>query len=93
VGRSSVAVNGLRFVAVVALIAGLGAAAARSPAAPLTVTDCVTAGGQAFLPAGVYTTLCFLPGMKITVPPGGLRRTEDTAGELELIPRNGTNTE
>ena len=59
---------------------------------PSSVTTCISPGAKT-LPAGVYTTRCFLPGMKITIPAGGWRRTEDTAGELELIPPNGTNTE
>jgi hypothetical protein len=66
---------------------------AGSLAAPSTVTSCTSAGAPEALPGGPYTTRCFLPGLKITLPPGGWQRTEDTAGELELIPPNGTNTE
>jgi hypothetical protein len=85
--------NRFGFVAVAVVVAALCGAAASTLAAPSTVTSCIYLPGKPILPAGVYTTQCFLPGLKVAMPTTGWRRTEDTAGELELIPPNGTNTE
>ena len=91
-GRSSLVVTRFRLMLVAVLVVG-GVAVTGSLATRSTLTSCISGGAQEVLPAGVYATRCFLPGMKITLPPGGWTGTEDTAGELELIPPNGTNTE
>jgi hypothetical protein len=44
------------------------------------------------LHGGVYTTRCFLPGMRITVPAGWLS-AEDTSIELKLLPPNSTDND
>jgi hypothetical protein len=38
------------------------------------------------LPAGVYTVRRLIPGMRVTVPPGGWTSTEDSVGEFNLHP-------
>jgi len=43
------------------------------------------------LPAGVYTTRYFLPGMRVTVPAGGWRSSQDSPTEFKLNPPNDNN--
>jgi hypothetical protein len=56
-------------------------------------TACSGSGGPGLLRGGLYTTRCFLPGMRITVPAGGWYSGEDTPVELKLNPPNTTDPE
>jgi hypothetical protein len=79
--------------AVIAVIV-LGLAAAAVVAARATMAS--SAGGctpPGVLRAGVYTTRCFLQGMRVTVPARGWRSYEDTPIELKLNPPNTTDPE
>ena len=59
---------GFAAAAVAALTAALGVGTAGSLAMPSTVKSCLYLPDKPILPAGVYTTSCFLPGLKVSMP-------------------------
>src|SRR5437879_4838722 len=68
-----------------------GAVALAAGAATRSAADCNPAHqycNPGLLPAGVYTTRYFLPGMKVTVPAGGWQSSQDSAIEFKLYPPN-----
>lgn len=67
--------------------AGLGFGAARTSSADVR---CLSPGGDppGILAAGVYTTRCFLPGMRVMIPAGGWAGAEDSPVEFKLLPPN-----
>lgn len=75
----------LRLVALAAVVVGVAAVGA---AADEATAGCGSASGSCVygLPAGVYTTGSFLPGMRVRVPGGGWQLGEDSPTELKLYP-------
>jgi hypothetical protein len=90
----------LALTAVVALVIGaatstshFSARAARAPESAAACNPVKHFCNAGVLTAGVYTTRYFVPGMRVTVPPGGWRSSEDSRLEFKLSPPNARNND
>jgi hypothetical protein len=78
-----------RALLAVAVLALCGALAEHAGAARQSTADCnpfYEYCDPGALPAGVYTTRYFLPGMRVTVPGRGWSSPQDSTNELKLHP-------